>query len=44
MEEDDEFVVELPFMEDLYSRTSLYQPGENGVNGQAQVEVLVQTA
>ena len=31
MDEDDEFVVELSFMEDLDSRMSLSQPEENGV-------------
>ena len=30
-EEDDEFVVESPFVEDLDSRMSLSQLGENGV-------------
>ena len=44
MEEDDEFIVELSFVEGLYLRTSLSQPRENGVNAQAQAQaqVLVQ--
>ena len=40
IEEDDEFVVGLSFMEGLDSRTSLSQPQKNGVNtwGQARVD------
>ena len=37
-EEDNEFVVELPFVEGLDSRMSLSQPGENGVNAQEQAQ------
>ena len=44
MGEDDEFVVESLFMEDLYSRMSLSQLGETGVKGQAQTQVLIQAA